>query len=140
MGDNTDNLIIKQPLSRWGVKGTAEVLPASLQWDEEEIDKFLTPSVILPDQLHKQQRVSGELLLLKQILQEAIHDFLAGSKRQKDTAIRWLFEEDYGQITLSMCLNALGIENITNFRVALKKYLSNGNNLALTRRNARIKL
>lgn len=122
------------------MKGTADVLPMILWGDEEEVDGLLTPSVLLPDQLDKQQRISGEILLLKQVLQDAIYDLLAGSKNQKDAAIRWLFEDDYGQITLGMCLNALGIENIASFRVTVKKYLSNGSNLVLTRRNQRIKL
>lgn len=122
------------------MKGTAEIPPVSSGWDEEEVDRLLTPSVVLPDQLHKQQRVSGEILLLKQILMEAIHDLLTGSKREKEGAIIWMLEESYGQITLDMCLSAFGLEDISRFRVALKKYLSKGNNLPLTRRNRRIKL
>lgn len=122
------------------MKGTAEIPPISSGWDEEEVDRLLTPSVVLPDQTHKQQRVSGEVLLLKQIFREAIYDLLMGSKREKEGAIRWMLEESYGQVTLDMCLSAFGFEDITCFRVALKKYLSNGNNLPLTRRNRRIKL
>ena len=122
------------------MKGTAEVLSSSSGWDEEEVNRLLTPSVILPDQLHRQQRVSGEVLLLQQILREAICDLLIGSRSQKNEAIRWLFEEGYGPITLDMCLNALGVEDIARFRVSVKKYLSNHDKYGLTRRNARIKL
>lgn len=106
---------------------------------EEIIDRVLTPDVILPDQQPRQFKMSGEILLLREVLNSAIIDLCSDNKRLKREAYIWFTTPGYGTITLEMTLNAIGVEDPSELRSIVKKF-ADRSSLLLTKWNGRLRL
>lgn len=94
-------------------------------YDIEDIARILIPEIITPDQLDRQERESGEILLLREVLKTAIMDLKSSDIEYRRDAEEWLLN-DCGEISLRMCLSALDSTiDISWFRSLVKKFLSN---------------
>lgn len=106
---------------------------------EEIIDKFLNPDIILPDQQPKSFKITGEVLLLREVFYSAIYDLCSKNNRIRREAYAWFTEPGYGSVTLEMGLSAIGIDDPEELRSIVKKFVDKSS-LVLTRKNRRLKL
>lgn len=111
------------------MKGTVEILPG--WWGEDELYWAMQPGLGSPDQMPEwqaeQRQISGEVRLLREIFSSAFEDLnnIKISKKEKEEIKEWLLT-DCGDITLEMCLQSFGVEDISGFRKCVKKFLTNG--------------